>query len=190
MQSAIEFKIELGIPKRSFKYKGHGQSPALTDSELTALFFGGGFLTSRDRLLFAICLYTGCRISEACQLEQADIDIEAGVVTFRAGTTKTKKTRQVAINPQLLPYLDDYTWPDNSRYLFPGKHAWKALGRWAADAVLRGACQRVGLQGVSTHSFRRTFITRLSGEGYSAAQISQATGHQQVSTLMHYFDEV
>lgn len=190
MDATIRFKIELGIPKRSFKYKGHGQSPALTDSELTALFFGEGFKTERDKLLFAICLYTGCRISEACKLEQADIDIDAGLVTFRSSTTKTKRTRQVAINPELVPFLKGYQWPVKSKFLFPGKHSWRPLGRWAADAVLRGACDRIGLQGVSTHSFRRTFITRLSGEGYSAVQISQATGHQKPEMLMNYFDEV
>jgi len=182
------FNINLGIPKRTAKVKGHGQAPALRDDELAALF-DDGFATTRDRALFAICLFTGCRISEACQLRIDDIDWDEGLITFRAATTKTDRTRQVAINGLLVPYLEEYSYPDQG-YLFPGRYRGEPLSRKRADALLRLACKRVGLVGVSTHSFRRSFITRLRDLGYSPAQIGQATGHKRVATLMHYFDQV
>ncbi|WLT40470.1 hypothetical protein NON20_25430 (plasmid) [Synechocystis sp. B12] len=45
------------------KINRQGQAKVLTEQELHDLFTIG-LLTPRDRLLFGICLYTGCRIGE------------------------------------------------------------------------------------------------------------------------------
>jgi len=49
------------------KVHGHGQSAILSAAEIDKLF-REGFATDRDRALFGFCLYTGCRVSEACSL--------------------------------------------------------------------------------------------------------------------------
>jgi integrase len=68
---------------------------ANTPDELR-LLFTDGLLTSRDRALFGICLYTGCRVSEALALQTTDI--KSGTITFRKSTTKGKlKTHVVDI---------------------------------------------------------------------------------------------
>ncbi|MGK7880061.1 MAG: hypothetical protein AB4060_08175 [Crocosphaera sp.] len=62
------------------KVSGNGQGKVLTASELKRLFCDG-LISSRDlekirsagRALFAICLFTGCRISEALSLQVTDI---------------------------------------------------------------------------------------------------------------------
>lgn len=54
------------------KVAGNEQAKVLTTSELKRLF-KEGFITNRDRSLFAICLFTGCRISEALALQVTDI---------------------------------------------------------------------------------------------------------------------
>jgi len=65
----------------------NGQGKILSPEELKLLFTEG--LTSpRDRALFAICLFTGCRISEALALQTSDI--KSGTITFRKSTTKGK----------------------------------------------------------------------------------------------------
>ena len=64
------------------------------------------------------------------------------------------------------------------------------MSRANADLILRDACKRVGVEGVSTHSFRRTYITKLREKGYSPAQIQKRTGHKRRENLMHYFDQV
>ena len=46
------------------KVDGNGQGKILSQDELRRLFTEG-FLTPRDRALFGICLFTGCRVSEA-----------------------------------------------------------------------------------------------------------------------------
>jgi integrase len=62
----------------SMKVKGNGQGKVLTQEELRRLF-SEGFISPRDRALFGICLFTGCRISEALALQTTDI--KGGMLT-------------------------------------------------------------------------------------------------------------
>ena len=181
----VNFKIDLGDVEQSAKVNGHGQAKILSDDELVQLF-SDGLTTLRDRALFAICYFTGSRIGETCQLRCEDMGEK--LITFRAETTKTKTTRQVEIPSGLVPFLENYRV--DGEYLFPGRHGRGHLTRAGADLILRRACDRIGLQGVSTHSFRRTYITRLRDKGYSPAQIQRRTGHKQRANLLHYFDQV
>ena len=75
--------------------------------------------------------------------------------------------------------------------LFLGRRGSKAkhLTRSRADEILGEVCDRVGLGRVSTHSFRRTYVTKLD-KGYSPAQIQKRTGYRRRENLMHYFDRV
>ena len=50
----------------------YGQPERLSPEQLT-LLFNEGLLTARDRALFGVCLYTACRINEACTLLTADV---------------------------------------------------------------------------------------------------------------------
>lgn len=172
------------------KIKGHGQAKILSSSEIDRLFTWG-FTQVRDRALFGICLYSGCRISEALALTPDDL--VGGYLILRKQTTKGKKaTRTIPINPQLQEILDPYlTAISPTRYLFPGHHnakTLKPLTRAAADLILKQACERVGLVGVSTHSFRRTALTNMSNAGIPLRVIQRISGHSSLATLQRYLE--
>ena len=77
-----------------------------------------GSIRERDRALFGICLFTGCRVSEALALQTTDI--KGRTLTFRKSTTKGKlKTRIVDIQPGLTQLLDEYQLLKPGA-LFPG----------------------------------------------------------------------
>jgi len=61
------------------KIEGHGQAKILTQEEIE-LLFNDGLQTERDRTLFGVCLYTTCRIAEACSLMVKDIYTNSGAV--------------------------------------------------------------------------------------------------------------
>jgi integrase/recombinase XerD len=61
------------------KIEGHGQAKILTQLEI-GLLFNKGLRSSPDRALFGICLYTACRIAEACSLMVKDIYTNSGTV--------------------------------------------------------------------------------------------------------------
>ncbi len=131
------------------KVDGNGQGKILTSEELR-LLFAEGLRSPRDKALFGICLFTGCRVSEALALKTTDII--GGTLTFRKSTTKGKlKTRVVDIQPALAALLAEHQPRPGA--LFPGMRGVSpTLTRFAADKILRDACSRVGLEGVSTHS--------------------------------------
>lgn len=165
------------------KVNGNGQGKILTSEELRRLFTSG-FTSPRDRALFGICLFTGCRVSEALKLETTDI--KGGTLTFRKSTTKGKlKTRTIEIEAGLAAMLADYQPKPGA--MFPGKRGLTLyMTRFMADKILRAACARVGIEGVSTHSFRRTALTQMSNAGIPLAHIQQISGHNDLGTLQRY----
>ena len=74
------------------KIEGHGQAKILTQQEIE-LLFNKGLQTPRDRMLFGVCLYTACRITEACSLMVKDIYTNSGAVrsTINGRTLPTPK---------------------------------------------------------------------------------------------------
>lgn len=167
------------------KVAGHGQAKILTPQEIADLF-ERGCSSNRDRALFGVMLYCGCRVSEALALTPGDISETH--ITFRKATTKGKcKTRQMDIHPKLKELLASY---DNGgkRYLFPGRHGRGHLTRAGADTLLKEACNRCGIEGVSTHSFRRTCLTQLSNAGVPLRVVQEISGHASLANLQRYLE--
>jgi integrase/recombinase XerD len=167
------------------KVSGNGQGKILTQDELKRLFTEG-FLSPRDRALFGICLFSGCRVSEALALQTTDI--KSGAITFRKCTTKGKhKTRIVDIPPGLAAMLGEYQLKPGA--MFPGmRGVTERLTRFMADKILRDACKRIGVEGVSTHSFRRTALTQMSSAGIPLRTIQEISGHSDLGTLQRYLE--
>ncbi|HEY9814460.1 MAG TPA: site-specific integrase [Candidatus Obscuribacterales bacterium] len=167
------------------KVQGNGQARVLTGEEIQRLF-ADGLSCDRDRALFGLCLYTGCRISEALTL-QVD-DLQGDILTLRRRNTKGKlQTRSLHIHPVLANLLAAYA--PASGYLFPGMPGRSPhLTRFSADKILRAACRRVGLQGISTHSFRRTALTTMSNAGIPLRHIQDISGHRSLATLQRYLE--
>lgn len=166
---------------RTVKHNRNGQAEVLTEDQLSDLFEE---MEPHHRALFAICYYTSCRISEALQLTAEDL--KGDRIIFRAATTKTKRTREVKVSAKLQSILQESRLPTDG-YLFPGRLGGH-LSRQAADLALRRACEVMGLEGVSTHSFRRTGITRLYHAGVDLKTLQKRTGHVGLSNLAVYVD--
>lgn len=167
------------------KHDRNGQAKILTEKEIEAIF---SLLSPRDRAVFAVCLYCGCRISEALSIRISDIS--NGVITLRKGNTKGKRgSRSLPISPNLETILNDYlriAFPGD--FLFPGRFKTKPLTTAAADLTLREACQKLGFKGISTHSFRRTALTRMHSQGVPLRTIQKISGHSSLATLSLYLE--
>lgn len=164
----------------------NGQAKILTDSEIEAIF---SLLTPRDRAIFAICLYTGCRISESLSIRVNDI--ANGVITLRKANTKGKRgSRSLPISPNLAAILNGYidSIASPGEFLFPGRFGTKPLTTAYADLTLRQACDRLGLKGISTHSFRRTALTRMHAAGVPLRTIQRISGHSSLAALSVYLE--
>ena len=166
-----------------------------------------------DALARALCevLYgAGLRISEACQLDLADVEADGNgaQVTVRQG--KGRKDRIVPLGSRAWQALRDY-FPTRQQRLAgdsEGKTesgAGRARSRRAPDApalfVTRGGrrlgprvarrllARREALTGVpavSPHALRHSFATHLLGEGADLRAIQELLGHASLRTTQRY----
>ena len=165
------------------KLDRYGQGKILTPVELRQLF-SIGFETPRDKALFAICLFTACRISEALKLEKSCVF--PSVIILKKNTTKGKMaTREIAISPDLQRFLDAYK-PDKplNPYYFPGYKT--HLQKNQAHKILVKACKKCNIIGASTHSFRRTALTKMHSAGVPLGVIQSISGHSSLASLQKY----
>ena len=175
------------------KVKRHGQGEILSPKQIDSLFTYG-LLTPRERALFGICLYTSARISEACKLYQEDCYhdlVPREKIILRKGNTKGKKiSREIPSHPNLIKLLNKYLQSEPrwqyTDYVFPGRGGFLHLSPKWADRLLRDGCKRVGLIGVSTHSFRRTCLSAMSDAGVPLRHIQSISGHANLAALQRY----
>ena len=172
------------------KIDRHGKGKILTTQEIQ-LLFNEGLNTLRDRCLFGICLYTACRINEACTLRRIDVYDKKRFVRpsliIRKGNTKGKlATRCIPISEDLRALLADYNPPVNQQFLFPGRWGKGHINPMSASRILREALEKVGIEGASTHSLRRTALTTMSNSGQPLRIIQEVSGHRSLEVLEEY----
>jgi integrase/recombinase XerD len=173
------------------KIDRNGKARFLTEQELDQLLAAAP--SPRYRALWAIQRWTASRISESLTLRWADVN---GCLTYRRATTKTGKTRQVPIAPALREVLNAYreAWaaehgqaPTPGEALFPAMNSTTSpQTRQAADKALRSVCARLGFEGVSTHSFRRSLAQSAVSRGVPLHVVQQITGHKSLGSLGEY----
>lgn len=184
------------------KVDRHGQAAIISDADyikirrsITSQLSGRKY-----RLLLDIARYTGERWGALCQLRVEDVFDELGQprshIVFRARTRKAspdgkKRTRTVPVHPHLQEILEGYQPPTGSEWLFESRtRPGMPITLRAADLFFRGTVERAGLghKGYSTHSTRRTFITRLWERGVDLHTIQLTTGHQDLKSLVRYIE--
>ena len=174
------------------KIDRHGRAKILSQAEIQ-LLFNQGLTTPRDRALFGICLYSACRIREACTLRTNDVYRRAGKVReeiiIRKGNTKGKlATRSIPVIEELRSLLVNYYPSPRTWYLFPGRHGKGHINSDSAARLLREAFETVGIEGASTHSFRRTALTVMSNAGIPLRVIQEVSGHRNLDVLQKYLE--
>lgn len=91
------------------------------------------------------------------------------------------------VSAQMRELLAAATLPA-SGYLFPGSGAAGHITRRAVDKQVRRAVAMIGVEGASTHSFRRSMATHLHLSGVSLRAIQRITGHATLAALERYLD--
>jgi len=107
-------------------------------------------------------------------------------------------TREVPITPKLQPILAEWRslWPtllkrdfERADFVLPAPtDINKHWARPRVDEGLRAACKTAGIEGVSTHSFRRSALTHASSAGVPTRTIQLLSGHSSLEQLQRYID--
>ncbi len=179
------------------KNNRNGQAAVLTDAEYSKI--RKHIRSQKYKLLLDLAWYTGERWGALVKLKVTDCYNADGTpreyINFPARFRKAspdgkRQTRQVPVHTVLFDSLKIYQ-PGDSIWLFPSRPPLEKpiSARWA-DSILRKAVDRAGLvvKGISTHSTRRSFITKLHRNGTDLYTIKQITGHQDFKSLERYVE--
>ena len=176
------------------KTNRNGQALVLSTAELDLLIeeLPGGVHT----VLASVCRRTGCRISEARQLKWENIF--PGGITFPKSVCKNKlESRTIPIFSNLYDLLMEWK---KERELIKGQQlspgAWVFVGRFGDKPITRQAhgkqlqktIKRLGLLGVSSHSYRRSALTSASSKGLPLKAIQTLSGHKSLAVLSKYLE--
>ena len=171
------------------KINRSNRARVLTTAELDALH---AHLSGPHAVLASLLRRTGARVSEGLQLRWKYVTPSS--IVLIAPTTKGKtKTRAIPLHPLLAEELEAWKLvvnPDNNpeQWVFPGRHAGEHMTRRGFDHALRKAVEELGLQGTSTHSFRRSFLTSCSQNGVPLRNIQSISGHSNLQVLANYIE--
>lgn len=150
---------------------------------------------TRDETIILFSFYAGLRAKELAALTRGDVFDEDGNVREQfilcAKQSKGGKTRTVYINQRLRRALADYGaklyLQDPNRPLFESQKG----GHFSANTMCQlflDIYKAVGLKDASSHSGRRTYITRLANKGVGVRLLAELAGHSHISTTQRYID--
>ncbi|MCU0525166.1 MAG: site-specific integrase [Elainella sp. Prado103] len=182
------------------KNNRHGQAAIMTDRDRSLI--RRQLNNDSHKLFFDIACWTGERWGAIAQLQVGDVyadpvlSVPHEQITFRRATRKASPngerfTRQVWIHPHLQDSLLAYNPTlKGSDWLFPSPLGNRPISFSACDKWFRTAVLEAGLdhKGFSTHSTRRTLITKLSEQGTDWKVIQAITGHRDIKTLARYIE--
>lgn len=134
---------------------------------------------TRERLAFALLLYTGQRRGDVVNLGWQHVRGS----TIRVTQSKTGASLAIPLHPQLRSILEGTT-RDNLTFIVTaqGKGFTAAgFGNW-----FREACDAAKLKKRSAHGLRKAAARRLAEAGCSALQIGAITGHKTLKEVSRY----
>ena len=176
------------------KSNRYGQARVLSTEQLDQLI--AHLPGDHHRVVAEICRRTGCRIGEATQVTWGMVSESA--ITFHRGITKGKlSSRSVPTVPVLWDVLVAWraTWvadqgrePRADDFVVPGRFAGSRLSTRSFMDALERAASETGLEGVSSHSFRRSALTSAHAAGVPLRVLMSLSGHKSMSALQRYLE--
>jgi len=174
------------------------QAKVLTDNELKKVIsYIEAFdrYAERNKAIILLTHYCGLRVNEIASLLVSDVVNDDGevndVIHLTANQTKGSDSRRVFVSKKAKTAIKRYLQSDLSViqrvYLFNTQKS-KRFNTNALTQLVKRLYERVGIVGASSHSGRRTFITKLATSGVSVRVIAEAVGHASIATTQNYID--
>lgn len=175
-----------------------GQAKTLSERELRRVldFVASHRHAARNRAMVMLTYYAGLRVGEVAALKYADVVAADSTIKHEflliAEQTKGGHARMVFIGDKLRKELAAYvnTLKRYEQDQLPLFRTQKRDG-FSANTLCQHfhwLYQRAGLEGASSHSGRRTFITNLAAKGVGVRVLAALAGHRSISTTQAYID--
>jgi integrase/recombinase XerD len=195
--------------KHWFKAQKMKQARVLNEKELNALFryVATRKYAARDRAILACTYFGGMRIGEVAALRIKDVLAADGTIKLEinltAEQTKGKYGRTVVLAEKLRKELMDYlltrfdkkelialTYSDlANKALFTTQKRDAGFTSNTLTYTMHMLYKDAGfLDGASSHSGRRSFLTHLSSKSVPLKVLMELAGHRQAQTTMRYIN--
>lgn len=140
----------------------------------------------RDLAMIDMLASTGMRVGEMVLLNRDDINFaDRECVVFGKGDKERVVYFDARTKIHLQNYLESRT--DNSPALFVSLRApHKRLKIGGVEVRLRELGQKLGIQKVHPHKFRRTLATMAIDKGMPIEQLQRLLGHSKIDTTLQY----
>jgi integrase/recombinase XerD len=156
-----------------------------------------GKMGARNVALVYCSFGLGLRAKEIASLTIADVtDVHYQLLhelSLKRSMTKGEKQRHAhlthkKIREVLQTYVDDLKHLPRDKALFKTQRK----SRFTANTLqkwFKSLYDKAGIHGASSHSGRRTFITRLSEQGADIKAVSRLAGHANIVTTAIYVED-
>ena len=162
---------------------------------------GRGHQGDRNRLIIYLSVYGGLRACEIARLTWAMVlDAQGHMATsieVRHTIAKRGRGRRVPMHPRLRRALIVWRQRNLAGRANPDAMIVRSLrgGAMRPNSIVNwfvAICREAGLEGCSSHSGRRTFITnaarRVHRAGASLRDVQLLAGHRSIETTQRYID--
>lgn len=175
------------------------QAKTLTAQELRRVldFVSSRKHAARNKAMLLMTHYAGMRVGEVAALRVDDVlDKDGNVrneIRLDADQTKGSHGRVVVVGDklrkELTKYLEIYKTARREHKLF---YTQKRMREGFNANTLANHFHRlyaaVGIEGASSHSGRRSFITNLAAKGVGVRVLMSLAGHRHIGTTQAYID--
>lgn len=174
---------------------------ALSEEEVRKVCEG---LTGEMRVLFAIGLYTGLRLGDACQLRWETVDMTNGIITVTPAKTAKHSGAVVRlpIHPVLYAILSETSESKRIGAVVPRLDRDYRRCHTSISVRVRKIFEKCGIETqqvvegckkrrplVSFHSLRHTFVSMSANAGTPLAIVRRLVGHVSEKMTQRYFHE-
>lgn len=153
--------------------------------------------SARNRAMLMTTYLSGMRVGEISSLRYSDVvDLEGNIrneIRLRAEQTKGNDARIVFISEKLRKELELYikTYKPsntNQKFFYSQKRDSDGMNANTATQFFHFLYRKAGVEGGSSHSGRRTFITNLASKGVGVRVLMSLAGHKNIGTTQAYID--
>ncbi len=132
-----------------------------------------------------LAILTGLRKTELFSLRWANVDFERGLLTLLQ--TKSGKVQYVPLNGEARTILRGFKSWETSAWVFPSKTLGTHLDSYNFyGRVFLPAVKKAKLEGVTWHTLRHTFASRLAMNGQSDSTIAALLRHTGTMLVQRY----
>lgn len=144
----------------------------------------------RDMAMFYTMLYCGLRRGEVVGLKVTDINLELKELTVAAKTSKSKNSRIIPINRELVTLLKDYL-AERKKHNYQSQYLFVSNNKDAGISLsgLKHCVDELNkISGVNfhLHQFRHTFAVNMINNHCDIAKLKQLMGHRDIRMTASY----